>query len=76
MPSYSATAVEDTPRLQGVIKDILLRTDSSAMERERIVALVCNQVMAMPLPTAPHVGAGAVTINTSVFLRATDDATP
>lgn len=74
MASDSATAVEDTPGLQGVVEGLLLHTDGSAMERERIAAIVRDRVMATPLPTSPHVGAGAVTVATGAVLRATDDS--
>lgn len=76
MASDPTTAVEDTPGLQGVVEELLLRTDGSAMERERIAAVVRDRVMATPLPTAPHVGAWAVTANTGAVPRATDDSAP
>lgn len=74
MASGSTTAAEDTLGLQGVVEELLLRTDGSVMERERVAAVVRDRVMATPLPTAPHVGAWAVTANTAAVPRATDDS--
>ncbi|KAH8032463.1 hypothetical protein HPB51_025916 [Rhipicephalus microplus] len=72
----STTAGDDIPRLQGVVKELLLGTDGSAMERERITAVVRDRVMATPLPTAPHVGAWTVIANTGTVPRATNDSAP
>ncbi|KAH8009842.1 hypothetical protein HPB51_020190 [Rhipicephalus microplus] len=54
MASGPTTAADDMPRLQGLVEELLLGTDGSAMERERIAAVVRDRVMATPLPTAPH----------------------
>ncbi|KAL3183736.1 hypothetical protein MRX96_033814 [Rhipicephalus microplus] len=70
------TAADDMPRLQGLVEELLLGTDGSAMERERIATVVRDRVMATPLPTAPHVGAWAGVANTGAVPRATDDSAP
>ncbi|KAL3216865.1 hypothetical protein MRX96_032744 [Rhipicephalus microplus] len=54
MASGPTTATDDMPRLQGLVEELLLGTDGSAMERERIAAVVRDRVMATPLPTTPH----------------------
>ncbi|KAL3200336.1 hypothetical protein MRX96_043448 [Rhipicephalus microplus] len=64
MASGPTTAADDMPRLQGLVEELLLGTDGSAMERERIAAVVRDRVMATPLPTAPHVGAWTGAANT------------
>ncbi|KAL3203329.1 hypothetical protein MRX96_041945 [Rhipicephalus microplus] len=74
MASGPTTAADDMPRLQGVVEDLLLGTDGSAMERERIAAVMRDRVMATPLPMAPHVGAW--TVNTGAVPRATDGSAP
>ncbi|KAL3193620.1 hypothetical protein MRX96_016967 [Rhipicephalus microplus] len=74
MASGPTTAADDMPRLQGVVEELLLGTDGSAMERKRIAAVVRDRVMATPLPTASHVGAW--TVNTGAVPRATDDSAP
>ncbi|KAL3211327.1 hypothetical protein MRX96_052065 [Rhipicephalus microplus] len=74
MVSGPTTAADDMPRLQGVVEELLLGTDGPVMERERIAAVVRDRVMAMPLPTAPHVGAWTVIANTGAVPRATDDS--
>ncbi|KAH8033516.1 hypothetical protein HPB51_013437 [Rhipicephalus microplus] len=74
MASGPTTAAEDTPRLQDVVEELLLGTDGSAMERERIAAVVRDRVMATPLPTAPHVGAWTVIANTGAVPWATNDS--
>ncbi|KAL3242107.1 hypothetical protein MRX96_021474 [Rhipicephalus microplus] len=76
MASGPTTAADDMPRLQGLVEELLLGTDGSAMERERIAAVVRDRVMATPLPTAPHVGAWNGAANTGAAPRATDDSAP
>ncbi|KAH8032159.1 hypothetical protein HPB51_023303 [Rhipicephalus microplus] len=73
MASGPTTAADDMPRLQGV-EELLLGIDGSAMEHERIAAVVRDRVMATPLPTTLHVGAW--TVNTGAVPRATDDSAP
>ncbi|KAL3242251.1 hypothetical protein MRX96_021297 [Rhipicephalus microplus] len=51
MASGPTTAADVMPRLQGLVEELLLGTDGSAMERERIAAVVRDRVMATPLPT-------------------------
>ncbi|KAH8026762.1 hypothetical protein HPB51_024311 [Rhipicephalus microplus] len=57
MASGPTTAADHKPRLQGFVEELLLGTDDSAMERKRMAAVVRDQVMVTPLPTAPHVEA-------------------
>ncbi|KAL3211540.1 hypothetical protein MRX96_036360 [Rhipicephalus microplus] len=76
MASGLKTAADDMPRLQGVVEELLLGTDGSAMERGQITAVVRDQVMATLQPTAPHVGAWTVNANTGAVPRAIDDSAP
>ncbi|KAL3216555.1 hypothetical protein MRX96_032885 [Rhipicephalus microplus] len=64
------------PKVQGVVKELLLGTDGSAIVHERIAAVVRDRVMATPLPTALHVGAWTVIANTGAVSQATDDCAP
>ncbi|KAH8037105.1 hypothetical protein HPB51_008529 [Rhipicephalus microplus] len=76
MASGTTTGADDMPRLQGVLEELLLGADGSAMERERFAAVVRDRVMVTPLLTAPHVGAWTVIANTGAVPRATDDSAP
>ncbi|KAL3225355.1 hypothetical protein MRX96_049243 [Rhipicephalus microplus] len=76
MASGPTTAADDMLRLQGVVKELLLGTDGSAMERERIAAVMRYRVTVTPLPTAPHVRASTVIANTGAVPRAPDDSAP
>ncbi|KAL3203800.1 hypothetical protein MRX96_041718 [Rhipicephalus microplus] len=76
MASDPTTAADDMPRLQGLVEELLLGTDGSAMEREQIAAVVRDRVNATSLPTAPHVGAWTGVANTGAVPWATDDSAP
>ncbi|KAH8028130.1 hypothetical protein HPB51_013177 [Rhipicephalus microplus] len=54
MASGPTAAADGMPRLQGVVEELSLGTDGSAMERQRIAVVVRDRVMATSLPTAPH----------------------
>lgn len=74
----SAAAFENARGLEVAVNELLLQTDGSVLERERIAAYVRDRVMAAPLPTAATVmaavGAGAASVN--VPHRVTEDAAP